>query len=80
MPSMISKTAGMGDAMTGGLALLIGPVAAIVAGGAGAILVTGLWSRLFPQIGAAKSFDPPAAVTMADLAADADAREKHAQI
>ena len=76
----ISASNELGDAMTGGLALLIGPVAAIVAGGAGAILVTGLWSRLFPQIGAAKSFDPPAAVTMADLAADADAREKHAQI
>lgn len=50
----ISASNELGDAMTGGLALLIGPVAAIVAGGAGAILVTGLWSRLFPQIGAAK--------------------------
>lgn len=72
----ISASNELGDAMTGGLALLAGPVAAIVAGGAGAIVVTGLWSRLFPQIGAAKTFDPPADV----LQAEAEAREKHAQI
>ena len=72
----ISASNELGDAMTGGLALLAGPVAAIVAGGAGAIVITGLWSRLFPQIGAAKTFDPPAEVVLAD----AEAREKHAQI
>ena len=72
----ISASNELGDAMTGGLALLAGPVAAIVAGGAGAIVITGLWSRLFPQIGAAKTFDPPVEVVLAD----AEAREKHAQV
>jgi len=55
----ISASNELGDALSGGLAVLVGPVAAIVAGGAGAIVVTGLWSRLFPQLGAAKTFDPP---------------------
>ena len=55
----ISASNELGDGLTGGLALLFGPVAAIVGGGAAAIAVTGLWSRLFPELGAAKSFDPP---------------------
>lgn len=55
----ISASNELGDALSGGLALLFGPIAAIVAGGAGAIVVTGIWSRLFPQLGAAKTFDPP---------------------
>lgn len=55
----VSASNELGDALSGGLALLVGPIAAIVAGGAGAIVVTGLWSRLFPQLGAAKTFDPP---------------------
>ncbi len=56
----ISASNELGDALSGGLAVLIGPVGAIVAGGLGAILVTGLWSRIFPQLGAARSFAPPA--------------------
>lgn len=55
----ISASNELGDALSGGLAVLFGPIAAIVAGGVGAIAVTGLWSRLFPQLGAAKTFDPP---------------------
>lgn len=55
----ISASNELGDALSGGLAVLVGPIAAIVAGGAGAIVVTGLWSRLFPQLGAARTFDPP---------------------
>lgn len=66
----ISASNELGDALTGGLAVLIGPVAAIVGGGAAAIVVTGLWSRIFPQLGAANAFDTPAAV----LAMDASAR------
>ncbi len=62
----ISASNELGDAFSGGLALLFGPVAAIVAGGTGAILVTGLWSRLFPQLGAAKTFDPPQEVLDAE--------------
>jgi len=53
----VSASNELGDAFSGFLAALIGPVAAVVAGGAGAILVTAAWSRLFPQIGAARSFD-----------------------
>jgi hypothetical protein len=42
--------------------VLFGPIAAIVGGGAAAIVITGIWSRLFPQLGAAKTFDSPAEV------------------
>lgn len=55
----ISASNELGDAFTGGLAIFIGPVAAIAVGGAGAMLITGLWYRLFPELNAAKSFDPP---------------------
>ncbi|MEP0191036.1 MAG: MFS transporter [Erythrobacter sp.] len=47
-----------GDAFSGALAYAIGPVGAIVAGGAGAILTVGLWSRIFPVLRTTKSFDP----------------------
>jgi MFS family permease len=62
----ISASNELGDALTGGLAVLVGPVAAIVGGGVAAVAVTGLWSRLFPQLGAAKTFDPPAVEKSAD--------------
>lgn len=75
----ISASNELGDALTGGLALLMGPVLAIVAGGGGAILVTGLWSRLFPQIGAAKNFDPPEAVLAAEAARHAPDNDKTRQ-
>ena len=55
----ISASNELGDAFTGALALLLGPIGAVVAGGAGAITITGFWSRLFPELGAAKNFDPP---------------------
>jgi MFS family permease len=55
----ISASNELGDAMTGGLAVLIGPIGAVVAGGGGAILVAVLWSRIFPEIRAARTFDPP---------------------
>jgi MFS family permease len=67
----ISASNELGDALTGGLAVLFGPVAALVGGGAAAIAITGLWSRIFPQLGAAKTFDPPEEV----LAMEAEARE-----
>lgn len=70
----ISASNELGDALTGGLAALVGPVAAIVAGGAGAIVVTGLWSRLFPQLGAARSFDQPAHVLESESVQDAEAK------
>lgn len=48
-----------GDAFSGALAFLIGPVAALVAGGLGAVLTVALWSRVFPVLWATKTFDPP---------------------
>jgi hypothetical protein len=38
-------------------AALLGPVGAVVFGGAGAILVTGIWSRLFPELRNARTFE-----------------------
>ena len=67
----ISASNELGDALTGGLAVIFGPVAAIVGGGAAAIAITGLWSRIFPQLGAAKTFDQPAEVL--DMEADSRA-------
>ncbi|MDX3911415.1 MAG: MFS transporter [Sphingobium sp.] len=55
----ISASNELGEAESGFLAALIGPVAAIIAGGAGAIIITLAWSRLFPEIRLARSFDPP---------------------
>lgn len=48
-----------GDFFSGSLAFLIGPVAAVVAGGVGAIVTVALWSRLFPVLRTTKTFDPP---------------------
>jgi MFS family permease len=55
----ISASNELGDAQSGFLAALIGPVAAVVAGGVGAILITLAWSRLFPELRLARSFAPP---------------------
>ena len=68
----ISASNELGDALTGGLAVLFGPVAAIVGGGVAAIAVTGLWSRIFPQLGAAKTFDAPAEVLAMEASSRAD--------
>lgn len=54
-----------GDFFSGSLAYLIGPVAAVVAGGAGAIVTVALWSRLFPVLRTTKTFDPPEDVIQA---------------
>lgn len=56
----ISGSNELGEAESGLLAALIGPVAAVVAGGVGAIAVTLLWARLFPELRNARTFDPPA--------------------
>ncbi len=55
----ISASNELGEAESGFLAAVIGPVAAVVAGGAGAIAVTLLWARWFPELRLARSFDPP---------------------
>ena len=55
----ISASNEFGDFFSGSLAFLIGPVAAVVAGGAGAIVTVAAWSRLFPVLRTTKTFDPP---------------------
>ncbi len=55
----ISASNELGEAESGFLAALIGPVAAVVAGGVGAIIVVSIWARQFPELRLAKDFDPP---------------------
>lgn len=55
----ISGSNELGEAESGFLAALIGPVAAVTLGGVGAILVTLAWARLFPALRHARTFDPP---------------------
>jgi MFS family permease len=55
----VSGSNELGEAESGFLAALIGPVIAVVGGGIGAIAITLLWVRLFPQLKNARTFDPP---------------------
>jgi MFS family permease len=55
----ISASNELGEAESGFLAALIGPVTAVVAGGVGAIGVTLLWAKWFPELRLARSFDQP---------------------
>jgi len=48
-----------GDFFSGSLAFLIGPVAAVVAGGVGAIATVAIWAGLFPVLRNTRTFDPP---------------------
>jgi MFS family permease len=55
----ISASNELGEAESGFLGALIGPVPAVIAGGIGAIAVVLLWSWWFPELRLAKSFEPP---------------------
>jgi MFS family permease len=55
----ISASNELGEAESGFLGALIGPVPAVIAGGFGAIAVVLLWSWWFPELRLAKSFEPP---------------------
>ncbi|MET0365923.1 MAG: MFS transporter [Sphingobium sp.] len=55
----ISASNELGEAESGFVAALIGPVQAVIVGGIGAIVITLLWSRLYPELKQARSFDPP---------------------
>jgi MFS family permease len=55
----VSASNELGEAESGFLAALIGPVSAVILGGVGAIVVTLAWARLYPELRLAHSFDPP---------------------
>ena len=55
----ISASNELGEAESGFLAAALGPVGAVLVGGGGAIVVTILWTYLFPSLRAARTFDPP---------------------
>jgi MFS family permease len=63
----VSASNELGEAETGLMASLLGPVGAICFGGVAAIVITLLWSRLFPELRLAKTFTPP---EMIDLEPD----------
>ncbi|QZD88308.1 MFS transporter [Qipengyuania psychrotolerans] len=55
----ISASNEFGDFFSGSLAYAIGPVAAVVGGGAGAIVTVALWSKIFPVLRTTRTFEPP---------------------
>lgn len=55
----ISASNELGEAESGFLAALVGPVVAVIGGGIGAIVITLIWARLFPELRLARTFDPP---------------------
>ena len=62
----VSASNELGEAESGFVAALVGPVATVVLGGAGAVIAAALWGRWFPSLRHADSFhlvaeEPPAA-------------------
>jgi MFS family permease len=55
----ISASNELGEAESGFLGAVIGPVPAVITGGFGALGVVLLWSWWFPELRLAKSFEPP---------------------
>ena len=55
----ISASNELGEAESGFLGALIGPVTAVIAGGVGAIAVVLVWAWWFPELRLAKTFDAP---------------------
>jgi MFS family permease len=55
----ISASNELGEAESGLAASLLGPVGAVVAGAVGALVITLAWSRLYPELRQARTFDPP---------------------
>lgn len=55
----ISASNELGEFESGMTAAFFGPVEAVVLGGIGAIIVTGLWAWGFPELRNADRFDPP---------------------
>ncbi len=61
----ISASNELGEAESGLMASLLGPVGAVMFGGIGAIAITLLWARLFPELRRARTFDPPETMDIA---------------
>ena len=59
----ISGSNELGEAQSGLAAALVGPIGAVVVGGAGAIAVTLIWAYIFPELRRAKTFDLPKELT-----------------
>ena len=55
----ISASNELGELQSGIAAALLGPVAAVVVGGAAAMGIAGIWSYLFPELRQTRTFDPP---------------------
>jgi MFS family permease len=54
----ISASNELGELQSGLAAAVLGPVGAVVFGGAGAICVTAIWAGLFPELKNARTFEP----------------------
>lgn len=54
----ISASNELGEMRAGAMAAILGPVSAVVVGGAAAIGVTALWSWIFPELRRARTFEP----------------------
>jgi MFS family permease len=55
----ISASNELGEAESGFLGAVIGPVLSVIAGGVGALMVVVLWAWWFPELRLAKTFDEP---------------------
>lgn len=62
----ISASNEFGDFFSGSLAFVVGPVAAVVIGGGGALVTVVIWAWLFPVLRTTRTFDPPADVLEAE--------------
>ena len=54
----ISASNELGEMQSGLAAAFLGPVGAVALGGAGAIIITAIWTGLFPELKRAKTFAP----------------------
>lgn len=66
----ISASNEFGDFFSGSLAFIVGPVAAVVIGGGGALVTVVVWAWLFPVLRTTRTFDPPADVLEAEQSHD----------
>ena len=54
----VSASNELGEMQSGLAAAILGATGAVVFGGAGAILITAMWARLFPELKNARTFEP----------------------